>query len=106
QSLVKGGKLTVDQLMKVTQQMKVLGDEADQMPVTFGDAAQRMINKFTAFVGRINESTGGVGALTAAIDALGDNLATVTAAVGTLIALKLAGWLGLTTVGFTAATAA
>lgn len=78
--LVKDGKVTADELVKITQQMDVLGKRADEMPTTVADAFTKLQNNFTRFVGEVNDSYQATQTLSSGISLLADNLDLVVAA--------------------------
>lgn len=78
--LVKDGKVTADELVKITQQMDVLGKRADEMPTTVTDAFTKLQNNFTRFVGEVNDSYQATQTLSSGISLLADNLDLVVAA--------------------------
>ncbi|WP_033466624.1 tape measure protein [Bordetella bronchiseptica] len=87
--MVADGKLTTDQLMKLTTQTEKMGREADLMPVTMADAYVRLTNELQKYVGEANEAHGVTLVLTDGINLLSDNIGAVVeigaaAAVGAL----------------------
>src|SRR5690606_6778060 len=76
-ALVSDGKLTADQLLKVTSQMTKLGEQADNMPATVGDAFVKLGNNFANLSGTANEASGATQVLVSGIDLVSENLDTL-----------------------------
>lgn len=72
--LVKEGKLTADELLKITQKMDELGKRADEMPTTVADAFTKLQNNFARFSGEMNDSYAITGTLASGIGLVADNL--------------------------------
>lgn len=104
--MVKSGKLTADQMMKVGDQVKKLGEETDHMPVSISDAFTKLRNSLSAFMGDADKSVGVIRVITSAVEALADNLNVVATAATTLMGLKVAQWMtasGVAAAGLTGA---
>lgn len=72
--MVADGKLTADQLLKVTDQMQKLGRAADDMPTSVGDAFIKLQNNITRYIGETDSATGATGQLVSAVDFAADHV--------------------------------
>ncbi len=82
QQMVRDGKVTTDVLVGVASQVKLLGEEADRMPVTLTDSFQRFENQLTRFSGEAENNVGVIRAMTSTVTLLGDNIESVVALAG------------------------
>lgn len=82
------GQLTADKVVPaLISQLGALQDEYSAMPQTVASATTKIENAFLAWVGGANEATGATSALTAALNAISDNINTVASAAGVLAAI-------------------
>ncbi|WP_322614205.1 tape measure protein [Pseudomonas sp. BIC9C] len=90
-SLGAQGKLSLDVLTEGLQKSaEANGVLADSMSVAVRDAVQNLSNAFTVYVGRLNESTDGTGALAGVISGIADNFETLAEIAGVAAAGALA----------------
>lgn len=75
--MVADGKLTTAELIKVSSQIKKMGQEADAMPVTVADAFTRLTNEIRRYVGEVNQARGVTAYLTDGMNVLSDNIGLV-----------------------------
>lgn len=85
--MVADGKLTTAELMKLSSQIKKMGEEADAMPVTVADAFMRLTNEIQRYIGEANQARGVTEYLTGGMNLLSNN-------IGTVIEVGAAGALG------------
>lgn len=97
--MVMAGELTAEKLLQVSTQTEIMGREADLMPVTIRDSFNRLSNSIAKWAGEMNEGLGVTRLLTGAMGLLADNVGAVIAALGTLVALKAASWIGALALG-------
>ncbi|VVM59161.1 phage tail tape measure protein [Pseudomonas fluorescens] len=82
-SLGAQGKLSLDVLTEGLQKSaEANGVLADSMSVAVRDAIQNLSNAFSVYVGRLNESTDGTGALAGVISGVADNFETLAEIAG------------------------
>jgi lambda family phage tail tape measure protein len=102
-SLGAQGKLSLDVLTEGLQKSaEANGVLADSMSVAVRDAVQNLSNAFSVYVGRLNESTDGTGALAGVISGIADNFETLAEIAG----VAAAGALAVYARGLAASTAA
>jgi lambda family phage tail tape measure protein len=102
-SLGAQGKLSLDVLTEGLQNSaEANGVLADSMSVAVRDAVQNLSNAFTVYVGRLNESTDGTGALAGVISGIADNFETLAEIAG----VAATGALAVYARGLAASTAA
>jgi lambda family phage tail tape measure protein len=102
-SLGAQGKLSLDVLTEGLQKSaEANGVLADSMSVAVRDAIQNLSNAFSVYVGRLNESTDGTGALAGVISGIADNFETLAEIAG----VAATGALAVYARGLAASTAA
>ncbi|WP_460155960.1 tape measure protein [Pseudomonas sp. S2_H10] len=102
-SLGAQGKLSLDVLTEGLQKSaEANGVLADSMSVAVRDAVQNLSNAFSVYIGRLNESTDGTGALAGVISGIADNFETLAEIAG----VAAAGALAVYARGLAVATAA
>ncbi|MFY2060251.1 tape measure protein [Achromobacter xylosoxidans] len=92
--MVADGRLTTAELMKLSSQIKKMGQEADAMPVTVADAFTRLSNEMQRYVGEANQARGVTEYLTQGINLLSDNIDLVMKAAAVGGVGYFAKWLG------------
>lgn len=89
--LVGEGKLTADQILKITSQMDNLGVRVKDMPTTLEDAIVKLKNNFSSYAIEVNNSYSVTNKFVKVIDKLGENIDIVgrgTAIIGTGLGLN------------------
>ncbi len=89
------GKLTADKVVPaLISQLGALRDEYAAMPDTVSSSATKVENAFMAWVGGANEASGVTKTLTGVLNGVADNIDTVAAAAGALVAVGVARYFG------------
>lgn len=92
-SLGAQGKLSLDLLTEGLQKSaQANGELADSMGVAVRDALQNLSNAFSVYIGRLNETADGTGALAQGISVIGDNFETLANIAGVVAVGALAGY--------------
>jgi lambda family phage tail tape measure protein len=92
-SLGADGKLSLDILTEGLQKSaQANGELADSMGVAVRDALQNLSNAFSVYIGRLNETTDGTGALAQGISVIGDNFESLANIAGVVAVGALAGY--------------
>lgn len=74
-AMASAGKITGDVIANaLISRLEDLRDRAGEMPATIGDAFTRLQTNLTAFIGRLDQSTGATQRLSAAIMLVADNI--------------------------------
>lgn len=92
--LAEAGKITTEELVKALQkQAATVEENYSKMGSTVGQSLTVASNKFTEFVGRMDDASGASKTLSSAIIGLSNNLGPVVTMTGSLVAAGLATWL-------------
>ncbi|WP_143358677.1 tape measure protein, partial [Escherichia coli] len=93
--MADNGKLTADKVVPaLISQLGALRDEYAAMPDTVSSSATKVENAFMAWVGGANEASGVTKTLTGVLNGVADNMDTVAAAAGALVAVGVARYFG------------
>lgn len=94
-AMADNGKLTADKVVPaLISQLGALRDEYAAMPDTVSSSATKVENAFMAWVGGANEASGVTKTLTGVLNGVADNIDTVAAAAGALVAVGVARYFG------------
>ncbi|EFH7981036.1 phage tail tape measure protein [Escherichia coli] len=94
-AMADNGKLTADKVVPaLISQLGALRDEYAAMPDTVSSSATKVENAFMAWVGGANEASGVTKTLTGVLNGVADNMDTVAAAAGALVAVGVARYFG------------
>ncbi|HCP1359098.1 TPA: phage tail tape measure protein, partial [Escherichia coli] len=94
-AMADNGKLTADKVVPaLISQLEALRDEYAAMPDTVSSSATKVENAFMAWVGGANEASGVTKTLTGVLNSVADNIDTVAAAAGALVAVGVARYFG------------
>ena len=94
-AMADDGKLTADKVVPaLISQLGALRDEYAAMPDTVSSSATKVENAFMAWVGGANEASGVTKTLTGVLNGVADNIDTVAAAAGALVAVGVARYFG------------
>lgn len=94
-AMADNGKLTADKVVPaLISQLGALRDEYAAMPDTVSSSATKVENAFMAWVGGANEASGVTKTLTGVLNGVADNIDTVAAATGALVAVGVARYFG------------
>lgn len=94
-AMADNGKLTADKVVPaLISQLGALRDEYVAMPDTVSSSATKVENAFMAWVGGANEASGVTKTLTGVLNGVADNIDTVAAAAGALVAVGVARYFG------------
>ncbi|HCK1463021.1 TPA: phage tail tape measure protein [Escherichia coli] len=94
-AMADNGKLTADKVVPaLISQLGALRDEYAAMPDTVSSSATKVENAFMAWVGGANEVSGVTKTLTGVLNGVADNIDTVAAAAGALVAVGVARYFG------------
>ncbi|HAG7332881.1 phage tail tape measure protein [Escherichia coli] len=94
-AMADNGKLTADKVVPaLISQLGALRDEYAAMPDTVSSSATKVENAFMAWVGGANEASGVTKTLTGGLNGVADNIDTVAAAAGALVAVGVARYFG------------
>ena len=94
-AMADDGKLTADKVVPaLISQLGTLRDEYAAMPDTVSSSATKVENAFMAWVGGANEASGVTKTLTGVLNGVADNMDTVAAAAGALVAVGVARYFG------------
>ncbi|EFM0044759.1 DUF1983 domain-containing protein [Escherichia coli] len=94
-AMADNGKLTADKVVPaLISQLGALRDEYAAMPDTVSSSATKVENAFMAWVGGANEASGVTKTLSGVLNGVADNIDTVAAAAGALVAVGVARYFG------------
>lgn len=94
-AMADNGKLTADKVVPaLISQLGALRDEYAAMPDTVSSSATKVENAFMAWVGGANEASGVTKTLSGVLNGVADNIDTVVAAAGALVAVGVARYFG------------